>query len=204
VSKPRSDAVSTAARNKNNTDQIPRFVPDLGELAQPTDPQGHDSVLRRLLNIASIICLVACVALMGLWIRSFYWDDQCICSLSGRHPVYLASEGGRLVLGIITVDTRMNPKRYETSHSRINNWRVARARIDQSIYGGAGFGIVAPTNPSLVVPHWFAVLLAGSLCFVPWRRIMFRFSLRVMLIAVTLVAVVLGMIAWLDRAWIGK
>ena len=33
----------------------------------------------------------------------------------------------------------------------------------------------------------------------PWR-----FSLRTMLIATTLVAVVLGMIAWLDRAWIGK
>jgi hypothetical protein len=35
----------------------------------------------------------------------------------------------------------------------------------------------------------------------PWPG---RFSLRTMLIATTLVAVVLGMIAWLDRAWIGK
>ena len=27
-------------------------------------------MLRRLLNIASIVCLVLCVALMGMWVRS--------------------------------------------------------------------------------------------------------------------------------------
>jgi hypothetical protein len=32
----------------------------------------------------------------------------------------------------------------------------------------------------------------------------FRFTLRSLCIATTLLAVVLGMIAWLDRAWIGK
>ena len=33
----------------------------------------------------------------------------------------------------------------------------------------------------------------------PWR-----FSLRTLFIVTTLLAVVLGLIAWLDRAWIGK
>jgi hypothetical protein len=33
----------------------------------------------------------------------------------------------------------------------------------------------------------------------PWR-----FNLRTLFIATTFLAVVLGMIAWLDRAWIGK
>ena len=28
---------------------------------------------RRLLNIASIVCLVLCVALMGMWVRSYYY-----------------------------------------------------------------------------------------------------------------------------------
>jgi hypothetical protein len=31
-----------------------------------------------------------------------------------------------------------------------------------------------------------------------------QFSLRALLIATTVVAVMLGMIAWLDRAWIGR
>ena len=30
-------------------------------------------MLRRLLNIASIVCLVLCVALMGMWVRSYRW-----------------------------------------------------------------------------------------------------------------------------------
>jgi hypothetical protein len=32
-------------------------------------------MFRRLLNIASIICLVACVLLMGIWVRSDYVTD---------------------------------------------------------------------------------------------------------------------------------
>ena len=35
----------------------------------------------------------------------------------------------------------------------------------------------------------------------PWP---WRFTLRSLFIATTFLAVVLGMIAWLDRAWIGK
>jgi hypothetical protein len=34
---------------------------------------GARSMLRRLLNIASTVCLVLCVALMGMWVRSYYW-----------------------------------------------------------------------------------------------------------------------------------
>ena len=33
-------------------------------------------MLRRLLNIASIVCLVLCVALMGMWVRSYHWVDH--------------------------------------------------------------------------------------------------------------------------------
>jgi hypothetical protein len=40
-------------------------------------------MLRRLLNIASIVCLVACVVLMGLWLRSYWWHDQIV---SGETP----------------------------------------------------------------------------------------------------------------------
>jgi hypothetical protein len=161
-------------------------------------------MLRRLLNIASIICLVACVALMWLWVRSYWWEDQFTCRPFGSYPVYFASEGGRLVVGVITVGAPARQSHYEASHSRLNDWRIARAQIDHSVFGVAGFGIIAPVNYSLVVPHWFAALLAGSLCWVPWRRAKYRFSLRAMLIAVTLVTIVLGMAAWLERAWIGK
>jgi hypothetical protein len=159
---------------------------------------------RRLFNIASAIFLVLCVALIGLWVRSYSWEDQCFFRPFGSHPVFLASEAGRLVLGIVTMGSPTHQNQFEASHAPLKNWRGARAQIDRSTFGFGGFGIIAPVNPSLVVPHWFAIVLAGALALVPWSRARCRFGLRSMLIAVTLLAIVLGIVAWLDRAWIGK
>jgi hypothetical protein len=48
-------------------------------------------------------------------------------------------------------------------------------------------------------PHWFVVLLFTTLAAAPWLfKICWRFSLRTLLIATTLVAVVLGLIVWLQ------
>ena len=49
----------------------------------------------------------------------------------------------------------------------------------------------------LVVPYWPAILLSATLATLPWFPS--RFSLRTMLIATTLVAVVLGLVVWLGR-----
>jgi hypothetical protein len=45
---------------------------------------------RRLLNIASVVCLILCVALIGMWVRSYYeideltghFADRCVCSIN--------------------------------------------------------------------------------------------------------------------------
>jgi hypothetical protein len=50
-------------------------------------------------------------------------------------------------------------------------------------------------NYRVIVPHWFALVAAGSLSAAPWFRL--RFSLRTLLIATTLIAVVLGLFVWL-------
>ena len=54
------------------------------------------------------------------------------------------------------------------------------------------------------LPYWFLVLTTGSLAMAFQLRWPIRFNLCSLFIATTLLAVVLGMIAWLDRAWIGK
>ena len=54
-------------------------------------------MLRRLLNIASIVCLVLCVALMGMWVRSYY-----VRTMHGRFTdakrFSIATMPGRLLL----------------------------------------------------------------------------------------------------------
>src|SRR5471032_369659 len=56
-------------------------------------------MLRRLLNIASIVCLVLCVALMGMWVRSYQSSDEVVGHLSGKLGFTVSSaSGGLLVL----------------------------------------------------------------------------------------------------------
>jgi hypothetical protein len=55
-------------------------------------------------------------------------------------------------------------------------------------------------NWEVTVQHWLVILVMGVVAVVPWiRQLRLRFSLRTMLIATTLVAVVLGLIVWAVR-----
>jgi hypothetical protein len=45
----------------------------------------------------------------------------------------------------------------------------------------------------IVVPYWFVLVIVSGLAYLPWLR--WRFSLRTLLIAITLVAILLGLIA---------
>ena len=51
------------------------------------------------------------------------------------------------------------------------------------------------TSSILYIPFWFLVMLSAAVGTIPWLT--YRFSLRTLLIATTLVAVVLGLIVWL-------
>ena len=72
------DPTSLSSASGQLTDQrrlasVPlcRLFPSFRRYDLPTVPHGHPPMLRRLLNIASIVCLVLCVALMGMWVRSY-------------------------------------------------------------------------------------------------------------------------------------
>ncbi len=49
------------------------------------------------------------------------------------------------------------------------------------------------------VPYWFLVTLTGAVAVVVFSRTDLQFSLRTLLIATTLLAVVLGLGVWLAR-----
>ncbi len=51
------------------------------------------------------------------------------------------------------------------------------------------------TGNKVVVPYWIPILLSGSVAALPWVK--WQFSLRTMLIATTLIAVVLGLVCQL-------
>jgi hypothetical protein len=159
-------------------------------------------MLRRLLNIASIACLVLCVALMASWVRSYHTLDQLFGRLTSTRDFEFTSLSGRLIMQELFTVGGDRPKAWRSD--RING---VRASPDgQNLWSSIGFR----TNPSvgsqtIQLPYWFLFLATGILAMLfqlrwpPWR-----FTLRSLFVVTTFLAVVLGMIAWLDRAWIGK
>jgi hypothetical protein len=64
-----------------------------------------------------------------------------------------------------------------------------------------GFHLIRPSffGTGVIVPCWFGVLFAGALSVLPWLPWSTRFSLRTLIIAITLLAVVLTIVAMAGR-----
>jgi hypothetical protein len=158
---------------------------------------------RHLLNIASIVCLVAWVALMGMWVRSYFPRGVRTTGFSR-----INSTDGRLTFcgspftdaGIIVLTSGGYRSVFYTHQDSQQSW--TRGTLDSRY--GFGFARSSAGLSILMLPYWFLVLVSGSLAMAFQLRWPPRFTIRSLFVATTFFAVVLGMIAWLDRAWIGK
>jgi hypothetical protein len=62
--------------------------------------------------------------------------------------------------------------------------------------GSASLGYAAsPWHRAYRVPHWLLVVLLGALAALPWVKWSWRFSLRTLLVVMTIVAIGLGLMA---------
>jgi hypothetical protein len=144
----------------------------------------------RKLRIAwSVAWGLACVLLIVLWVRSYWkWDFVIAVPFQGAETKGAESYTGTASLQSID---RNDPP----------HWSWSVFEIDEDALGvfaacrentHFGFGVEREGNRwAILVPHWFLLLLAAAVAVAPWLR----FSLRTLLIATTLVALVLGIIA---------
>ena len=118
---------------------------------------------RRYLRITvAVISLVACMLLIALWVRSYWWSTTfTIPLLSPSTLQEVVSTGGRIrcYLPIPPANNHL---------SGVPN--------------------------SFVLPYWFPVLFTAVLAAALGIRRPFQFSLRTLLIAMTIIAVWLGLI----------
>jgi hypothetical protein len=148
----------------------------------------------RKLRIAfSAACLIACVLLIVLWVRSYWWVDSIE---TRKSPSIWVVASGRGVLGV-GYDPLVSPV-------AVRDWRFESDPPDYEAqspqHSILGFYIHHSQGEfAILLPYWFLVLFAMVLVAVPWIRWSKRFSLRTLLIATTLVAVVLGLIIWSVR-----
>jgi hypothetical protein len=140
----------------------------------------------RKLRIAwSVLWGVVAVLLCVLWVQSYSRFGSIVV------PSHYKSSTGRIESGygkvLVTWQTHDYPRSWEITSSRIfssNMWREWRWHFS-SEYVEIG------------CPYWALVVASAAVAACSWLR--WRFSVRTLLIATTLVAVVLGAIVYASR-----
>lgn len=146
----------------------------------------------RKLRIAwSVAWGVLAVLLCALWVRSLFYSDVISAPLPKGRGFLIDSCKSHLELQ--TYDSLSLPW-----HLTTNNLKEAEAKGYQlPTFKGLGVGYYPrPKYAMYTVPYWFVVLTMMAMTAVPWSASFKRFSLRTLLIATTLIAMGLGLLAW--------
>jgi hypothetical protein len=159
---------------------------------------------RKLRIALTVVWGSVAVLLIALWVRSYWVQYRLICPTVSKGVIEVDSAAG--VVWVVESDLlstipwnqtlyqfKLDNKYLPYVHSLQQKTTMGFARFEE--YLGLG-GIKGRTT---VIPHWFLVLVSAALAHVPWIPWSNRFSLRTLLIATTLFAVVLGLIVWLCR-----
>jgi hypothetical protein len=138
---------------------------------------------RRLRIAVSVFFAVVCFAMIVLWVRSYSKFEFVARIDSNNHAVGLGSIGGTVYL---TFGTR--PPGFGNPRSTLWGLRsvpTSGSSADFVWKHSAGF-------TTIKVPFRYLIPMIAAATYIPWIK--WSFSLRTMLIATTLVAVVLGLI----------
>ena len=133
---------------------------------------------------------IVCVLLIVLWMRSFRCGDVATLPMLSSHAVGLVSFDGQLVISLSQIPNDLQGLTARFSTHPPNTFEPVTTRWN--------IGSQATPYPAKFVaaPHWLASMVFGTIAFAPWIHRVRQFSLRTLLIATTLIAVVLGLVVW--------
>jgi hypothetical protein len=140
----------------------------------------------RKLRIAwSVVCGIGCVLLVALWVRS-YWRNSAIGLGRQGNKSYFTLHRG-------TVELELPPD-ISTLSELDRYYLYIRPQIGEQTRGALGWKREPYLSIFFPIPVVTCLVGAcGTLPWLPWPR---GFSLRTLLIGITLVAVVLGAVVW--------
>jgi hypothetical protein len=147
----------------------------------------------RKLGIAwSAVWGLAAVLLIVLWLRSYSWVEVIKIPLTASHSL----ETGTMP-GLIGGSWRNVSSEWVLIQRPVEEWRLLHKIPASPLWGGISR---TQSTAAVYIPYWPLVLIAIMSAGVPWRNtIGLRFSLRTLLIATTLVALILGLIVYGTR-----
>jgi hypothetical protein len=139
----------------------------------------YDTAMLKYLRIAvTALSLTACLLLVALWVRSYWWVDA----------VYIAHTYSA---GSMQGDMYVMPGIYNSTPAHVVEHDIGPIHT-RSIWNADAKTVFQIDGR--VVPVWILVLSLAALALLPWLR--WRFSLRTLLIVTTLVAVGLGIMIY--------
>jgi hypothetical protein len=148
-------------------------------------------MLKYLRIAVTALSLTACVLLIALWVRSYRWTDILTWRSSDFDIGADSVAGGTAVFVYVDADRTIDAGIIFQSYDQ-DDWpdmpppdRTWRFQFETT-----------PNELYVVLPHWFHLAIISALSsalWVPWR-----FRLRTLLIAITLVAVVMGIVVVLS------
>jgi hypothetical protein len=155
----------------------------------------------RKLRIAwSVLWAILCLLLLALWWRSYWWKEYAFRPISSQNVVSFSSYKGQAHAGIGRLRLGSYVQKRDGSYVKVHasGWQL----------GGEGasgrdpnYRLAFRLQPYLSVetPHCLLVLASITAAVAPWIHWSKRFTLRTLLIATTLLAMVLGLIVWATR-----
>jgi hypothetical protein len=146
-------------------------------------------MLKYMRIAVTALSLTACVLLVSLWVRSYWWYDSIVAQVSRTNGLGVTSMEGRILL------------KYDADwDTQTATWEVFSQKASEELrdfvfQSWPSFGITWDSGfVEGAVPHWFLAVLPAAIAAASWTWGKWRFSLRTLLIATTLVAVGLGAI----------
>lgn len=144
------------------------------------------NLLKAIRLIALSLSLAACLALVGLWVRS-YWRTDMLLDQMGGSAVTVVSVRGKLPVRIqynLTLPIKT---------PRLSSW--ADRSLNFSEMPKSGFRLTStPDQVAIIVPHWFLMLPFAAIAYVsslrPWR-----FRLRTILVGMAILAALFAITA---------
>jgi hypothetical protein len=146
--------------------------------------------LRYFQIAATSFSLSACVLLVALWVRSYTWRDTFCLRIDGVHDQWCQSLNGKLMYDAGT----------SLAQNRLFRWIVHPAEpLREPEYWVTtpvlGFQWSRGADPQPMIPHWFPTVIFAALAVLPWLQWR-RFSLRALLIVMTVAAILMGAVAY--------
>jgi hypothetical protein len=143
---------------------------------------------RKLRILWSVAFSSLCLLLIVLWVRSYWWADYLHVNNGGSYHYYVEAQRGVL---FSLFGKAVNASSWiDCGHHEVENYY---RNFDYTFLGFYfGGDEMFPDIFIIDLPFWFLSPATVAFAAVPWIRWPPRFSLRLFLIAVTLVAAAFG------------